>query len=77
MTAYNGWTCQGCGAFVPDGCTHHCPTTVVPAFNAGRPPTTAITFTEKGWECPRCHSTYAPWVWKCDHCFAPAKERTP
>ncbi len=24
-----GWTCQRCKAFVPNGCTHHCPTTAV------------------------------------------------
>jgi hypothetical protein len=24
-----------------------------------------------GWECPRCHATFAPWVASCQHC-APA-----
>jgi hypothetical protein len=23
-----GWNCHRCGAFVPDGCTHSCPTMV-------------------------------------------------
>jgi hypothetical protein len=21
---YGGWTCQSCGAYVPNGCTHSC-----------------------------------------------------
>ena len=21
-----------------------------------------------GWECPRCHATYAPWMASCTHC---------
>lgn len=21
-----------------------------------------------GWECPRCHRCYAPWVEECKHC---------
>ena len=24
--------------------------------------------TQLGWECPRCHHTYAPWVDTCGHC---------
>jgi hypothetical protein len=23
----------------------------------------------KGWECPKCHATYAPWVSRCRRCF--------
>ena len=22
----------------------------------------------QGWECPRCHRTYAPWFPRCDRC---------
>ena len=29
-TAPTGWTCYYCGGFVPNGCTHSCPTSVTP-----------------------------------------------
>ena len=25
----------------------------------------------EGWECPRCHATYAPWVASCSECKPP------
>lgn len=26
----------------------------------------------EGWECPRCHATYAPWVASCSECKPPS-----
>lgn len=25
--------------------------------------------TVQGWECPKCHATYAPWVSRCQRCY--------
>ena len=33
-TGPTGWTCPMCRSFVPNGCTHHCPsTTVIPVVD--------------------------------------------
>jgi hypothetical protein len=29
--SFNGWTCSQCRQWVPNGCTHSCPTTPQPA----------------------------------------------
>lgn len=29
------------------------------------------TISNLGWECPRCHSVYAPWVYACMPCNEP------
>lgn len=32
--------------------------------------------TEKGWECPKCHTVYAPTVKECPKCVPPKNEET-
>lgn len=70
-----GWRCHRCGASVPNGCTHHCPTGVFPEGFAGRPydqqPRTIISTPppmQRGWECPKCGSVQAPWKSTCPNC---------
>lgn len=36
---YSGWNCGTCGAWVPNGCTHFCPSNVNPSYVAPQPPT--------------------------------------
>jgi len=39
----NGWTCFYCNAFVPDGCMHHCPSSVgSPGSPPSPPPVTKL-----------------------------------
>ena len=35
------------------------------------PPASRATAGAQGWECPRCHATYAPWVASCSECKPP------
>lgn len=33
-------------------------------------PLPTATPVRQGWECPRCHAVYAPWVFQCTACSA-------
>jgi hypothetical protein len=37
-TGGGGWTCHRCRAWVPSGCTHHCPTTAIGPYPSPPPP---------------------------------------
>ena len=36
--------------------------------NVPNDPLKFVPDTNKGWECPRCHRCYAPWVPDCETC---------
>ena len=67
----SGWNyhCFICGAYGPHDCLppYSWPSPIPPTWQ--NPSTTSTTtFNVQGWECPRCHSVFAPWVYKCDSC---------
>lgn len=39
-----------------------------PEWPGWRPTPIQAPAAQFGWECPRCHATYAPWMAKCTEC---------
>ena len=67
-TSPDYWTCWRCNAPVPNGCTHHGPTTYLyPQSPPSPPPAPPL-----GWQCPVCKTVWAPSQWNCNRCLVDA-----
>ena len=66
-----GWNyhCFICGAYGP----HDCIPQRVPQHPVVTLPPATHTFNSQGWECPRCQSVFAPWVYQCQPCNSKEK----
>jgi uncharacterized OB-fold protein len=62
---FPGWRCGNCGAWVRSNESHTCPTMMTyPHYGIGN----YTLPSPQGWECPKCHRVYAPWVAECHDC---------